>query len=352
MKQSDKPENGIWLKIAILVLLAVAAAIMARAAGPYTGLATRDLALKIATESRPSSVTLSHLDLQTVAGAGLDDGQGHLLDIFSGEYADPSQLTTVAVVSPSWWPEKCADMADITSNPVNFFPANAQVASHKADYPPGLPDKLTYDNSVWAAGTGTLAGIETNFYRPPRGYEGDFARILMYMATVYNSELWTGRATVVYADGDWPLLTAYGRRQLMDWHRSDPVDNREKKRDEAISAAIGRGNPFVSNPALAEYLWGDKTGEKYDETPGEGPSEPDDSDDKPQRIAVKAIYRAGTDSRIDFYSPFVPDDAVWTLDGRTVTTDFINLGDISAGDHRLCFKSTGLSGAVKIKVIK
>ncbi len=352
MNRTEKPDNNIWLKIAVLALLAIAAAIMARADSPYAGLATRELARKIKSETRPATATLAAINLREIASATLTDDKGLLLDIFSGEYAVPSQLTLVSVVSPSWWPEAYSGMADVAANPINFFPANAQVAAHKGDYPPGLPDKLTYDNSVWAAGTGTLAGIETNFYRPPRGNEGDFARILMYMAAVYDSELWMGRATAVYADGDWPLLTAYGRRQLMDWHRSDPVDNREKKRDEAISAAIGCGNPFVSDPALAEYLWGDKTGEKYDETPGEGSSEPDDSDDKPQRIAVKAIYRAGTDSRIDFYSPFVPDDAVWTLDGRTVTTDFINLGDISAGDHRLCFKSTGLSGAVKIKVIK
>lgn len=351
MNRTEKPDNNIWLKIAVLALLAIAAAIMARADSPYAGLATRELARKIKSETRPATATLAAINLREIASAPLTDDKGLLLDIFSGEYAVPSQLTLVSVVSPSWWPETYSGIADVAANPINFFPANAQVAAHKGDYPPGLPDKLTYDNNVWAAGTATLAGIETNFYRPPRGYEGDFARILMYMATVYDSELWMGRATAVYADGDWPLLTAYGRRQLMEWHRTDPVDERELRRDAAISDALGRGNPFVSEPALAEYLWGDKTGEKYEGSPDISPADPDD--DKPAApVALKAVYRSGEDKKIDFYSPYVPDDAVWTLDGRTVTTDFINLGDISAGDHRLCFKSTGLSGAVKIKVIK
>lgn len=225
------------------------------------------------------------------------------------------------------------------------------MAAHKGDYPPGLPDKLTYDNNVWAAGTATLAGIETNFYRPPRGYEGDFARILMYMATVYDSELWMGRATAVYADGDWPLLTAYGRRQLMEWHRTDPVDERELRRDASIADALGRGNPFVSEPALAEYLWGDKTGEKYEDSPDSDPADPDD--DKPAApVALKAVYRSGEDTKIDFYSPYVPDDAVWTIDGNAVTAKSIALTDVSAGEHRLCFKSLTLSGALKIKIVK
>lgn len=351
MNRTDRLDNNIWLKIAVLALLAIAAAIMARADSPYAGLATRELARKIKSETRPATATLAAINLREIASATLTDDKGLWLDIFSGEYAVPSQLTLVAVVSPSWWPEKCADMADITSNPVNFFPANAQVASHKADYPPGLPDKLTYDNSVWAAGTAMLAGIETNFYRPPRGYEGDFARILMYMATVYDSELWMGRATAVYVDGEWPLLTAYGRHQLMEWHRTDPVDERELRRDAAIADALGRSNPFVSEPALAEYLWGDKTGEKYVDSPDSDPTDPDD--EKPTAtVALKAVYRSGEDAKIDFYSPYVPDDAVWTIDGKAVTAKSIALTDVSAGEHRLCFKSPALSGALKITVVK
>lgn len=351
MNRTDRLDNNIWLKIAVLALLAIAAAIMARADSPYAGLATRELARKIKSETRPATATLAAINLREIASATLTDDKGLWLDIFSGEYAVPSQLTLVAVVSPSWWPEKCADMADITSNPVNFFPANAQVASHKADYPPGLPDKLTYDNKVWAVGTAMLAGIETNFYRPPRGYEGDFARILMYMATVYDSELWMGRATAVYVDGEWPLLTAYGRRQLMEWHRTDPVDERELRRDAAIADALGRSNPFVSEPALAEYLWGDKTGEKYVDSPDSDPTDPDD--EKPTAtVALKAVYRSGEDAKIDFYSPYVPDDAVWTIDGKAVTAKSIALTNVSAGEHRLCFKSPALSGALKITVVK
>ncbi len=351
MNRTDKPDNNIWLKIAVLALLAIAAAIMARADSPYAGLATRELARKIKSETRPATATLAAINLSEIASATLTDDKGRLLDIFSGEYAVPSQLTLVSVVSPSWWPETYSGIADVAANPINFFPANAQVAAHKGDYPPGLPDKLTYDNNVWAAGTATLAGIETNFYRPPRGYEGDFARILMYMATVYDSELWMGRATAVYADGEWPLLTAYGRRQLMEWHRTDPVDERELRRDAAIADALGRGNPFVSEPALAEYLWGDKTGEKYVDSPDSDPTDPDD--DKPTApVALKAVYRSGEDAKIDFYSPYVPDDAVWTIDGKAVTAKSIALTDVSAGEHRLCFKSTALSGALKITIVK
>ncbi|MBD4634350.1 ribonuclease, partial [Xanthomonas citri pv. citri] len=64
-----------------------------------------------------------------------------------------------------------------------------------------------------------------------------------------------------------PLLTPYGRELLLDWHRSDPVDDFELRRDNIIAGAQGVSNPFVTDPTLAEYVWGRYADQAYDPDP-------------------------------------------------------------------------------------
>ena len=50
---------------------------------------------------------------------------------------------------------------------------------------------------------------------------------------------------------------------LLDWSRNDPVSQKELDRNDAVYAIQGNRNPFVDDPELIEYIWGDRQGDQY-----------------------------------------------------------------------------------------
>ncbi len=162
---------------------------------------------------------------------------------------------------------------------------------------------------------------------------------MMYMALMYPQKLWGGRAVTVYEDGPWPLLTKAGAKAYLDWHRADPVDDREREECAAVKAAQGNDNPFVSEPELAEYLWGDKAGMGY------VPPTPEAT-----RIPLRGHYSRSADTAIDLYSPHVPDDAVWRMDGTAVEGNSIELEGMASGSHILSFDAGNIKGKLTVIV--
>ena len=51
---------------------------------------------------------------------------------------------------------------------------------------------------------------------------------------------------------------------LIQWHRQDPVSEKEIKRADAVSNFQHNRNPFIDYPFLAEYIWGSKAGQPLD----------------------------------------------------------------------------------------
>lgn len=56
-------------------------------------------------------------------------------------------------------------------------------------------------------------------------------------------------------------LTAYSLSFLLDWHRQDPVSQKEIDRNQAVYSIQHNRNPFIDYPELAEYIWGNKVGQ-------------------------------------------------------------------------------------------
>ena len=49
---------------------------------------------------------------------------------------------------------------------------------------------------------------------------------------------------------------------LLEWHRLDPVSNKEMVRNNAVFEWQRNRNPYIDFPELVEYIWGNKKGEK------------------------------------------------------------------------------------------
>ncbi|MBK9257054.1 MAG: endonuclease [Saprospiraceae bacterium] len=92
------------------------------------------------------------------------------------------------------------------------------------------------------------------------GFKGDVARGIFYLDIRYNGlEVVNGfPESQIGKFGD--LAT------LLEWHRNDPPDDFEMNRNNVVYQWQKNRNPFIDNPQLAEYLWGNKIGEVWQNT--------------------------------------------------------------------------------------
>lgn len=95
---------------------------------------------------------------------------------------------------------------------------------------------------------------DNDSFEPPNNVKGDVARMLFYMAVRYeqgdrvdlelNEKLNNGKNPY------------HGKLSvLLEWHKNDPVDDIEKKRNEKIFEIQGNRNPFIDNPEWAKLIW-------------------------------------------------------------------------------------------------
>jgi len=186
----------------------------------------------------------------------------------------------------SWWGGK---KSDPYKDCYHLNPSNSTANSSRSNYPLGVPMKEFKSN------TGSLKvgkihhdSLNVDFYvfEPKDEYKGDFARAYFYMATCYGRDL----------KGEYPDLPPYDKKKtygwrldnkdvgskyamqndnylefqpweqeiLIQWHRQDPVSVKEIKRADAVSNFQHNRNPFIDYPYLAEYIWGEKSGQVLD----------------------------------------------------------------------------------------
>ncbi|MBB4119170.1 endonuclease I [Mesonia hippocampi] len=101
-------------------------------------------------------------------------------------------------------------------------------------------------------------------YNGPAGnlgsFKGDVARSIFYLAIRYNA------LNVVngYPNGN---LGDFGDlATLLDWHRNDPPDDYEMNRNNLVYDWQKNRNPFIDQPDLVEYIWGNKQDEVWEQT--------------------------------------------------------------------------------------
>lgn len=121
--------------------------------------------------------------------------------------------------------------------------------------------------SNWATGVGVAGGWETWV-----GRRGDIARALLYFDVRYDGSRHQGGATepnLVLTDDVQRIVASQSSNNLslaymgllsvlLDWHRQDPPDARECRRNDAVYQAQGNRNPFIDHPEWVARLQGAK----------------------------------------------------------------------------------------------
>ena len=141
-----------------------------------------------------------------------------------------------------------------------FIPADAKANSARGNLPFGDVASSDWDNGSAKRGTprSGQGGGSSKVFEPADEYKGDFARIYFYMASCYQDYNWA--TTTMLTNSDWRTLNAWSIELLLRWARQDPVSEKERNRNDAVQIYQNNRNPFVDNPDLMEYIWGDKVG--------------------------------------------------------------------------------------------
>ncbi|MHC0036457.1 endonuclease [Pseudoneobacillus sp. C159] len=91
-------------------------------------------------------------------------------------------------------------------------------------------------------------------FEPPDRVKGDVARMLMYMAVRYEGN---GEIDLELADKVNTYPTPYHGKlsTLLKWHKQDPPDAFEIRRNNRIQEIQGNRNPFIDHPEWVELIW-------------------------------------------------------------------------------------------------
>ncbi|MBF8148335.1 endonuclease [Winogradskyella sp. F6397] len=180
-------------------------------------------------------------------------------------------------------------------------------------------------------------------YNGPTGtagmFKGDVARGVFYMAVRYNGlEIVNG-----FPEGN---VGQFGDLEtLLEWHRNDPPDDFEMNRNNVIYEWQKNRNPFIDQPDMIEYIWGNMIGETWNQ-----PLSVDDA------TALKvAIHPNPTTGRVYFSGlNATADIEVYAMDGKLLKRvqgieEFVDL-EVASGIYLLKLTSDNRSIIKKVIV--
>ena len=215
--------------------------------------------------------------LKAFAKADVDD-QGYIIDIYSNCRYRPSDNGSSAShmgegynrehsFPRSWFG---GEVSPMNTDVFHIYPTDICVNSQRSNNPYGVCEggkRLSYGNYVAKGrlGNSTYPGYTGTVFEPDDEYKGDLARTYFYMVTCYKSELrsWPGSPNLNYSQNKYKAFSTWTINMLMEWHRLDPVSEKEIKRNEAIYGIQGNRNPFIDHPELAEHIWGNLQGQPW-----------------------------------------------------------------------------------------
>jgi endonuclease I len=110
--------------------------------------------------------------------------------------------------------------------------------------------------------SGYSAGFTGTVFEPIDEFKGDFARLLFYFATRYESQLgdfYTASSSLAKVMFDGTTNHTFSPtflNILLTWNQQDPVSQKEINRNDAIYARQSNRNPYIDNNSYVTAIWG------------------------------------------------------------------------------------------------
>lgn len=192
------------------------------------------------------------------------DGNGHVWDIYSsctftygvtsqecGSYKKEGDCWNREHSWPqSWFNEQSTPRCDL----FHVYPTDGKVNGIRSNFPYAIVKNPTYTSSNGSKlGTSITSGYSGTAFEPIDEYKGDIARSFFYMSTRYYNEDsgWTSSEMTNKCE-----IKSWAMTMLLDWHKQDPVSQKEIDRNNVIYASYQHNrNPFIDHPEYAEMIW-------------------------------------------------------------------------------------------------
>ncbi len=207
------------------------------------------------------------------------DENNHIIDMYStAVYGPDDNGSSASNVGEGWNREHSLPKSwfgGSSSHPgytdlFHLYPTDIRVNGQRSSFPFGVcanGTRLSNGGIVAKGklGASTYSGYSGTVFEPDDEYKGDFARSYFYMATCYNDEIakWTQGNL---GGTSYPVFSTWTLQMLLEWHRLDPVSQKEITRNNNIHDKQGNRNPYIDYPELVEYVWGNMVGTNW--TPG------------------------------------------------------------------------------------
>lgn len=161
----------------------------------------------------------------------------------------------------SWWG---GTVNEAYKDLYNLNPSDQRANGQKSNYAPGhIKTGDKFDNGSFRMDSKTKSYYGYICWEPAPEYRGDFARTYFYMATAYEYLEWTAYPDYI-SNASYLMFSDTIQKVLLDWHRADPVSDKEICRADQISTIQHNRNPFIDYPDLVEYIWGNRKGQTVD----------------------------------------------------------------------------------------
>lgn len=161
----------------------------------------------------------------------------------------------------SWWGGSDSDTAYTDLH--HLFPVDGFVNSKRGNNPFGNCNNGTV-YGTGKLGSCSFSGYSGTVFEVADEYKGDFARVYFYFATRYMMRMssYTSGSSV-FNSSSYLGMDTWAINQLLEWHRNDPVSTLETNRNNAVYNIQHNRNPYVDNPELVEYIWGNNQGNTW-----------------------------------------------------------------------------------------
>jgi deoxyribonuclease I len=205
----------------------------------FAGLDGAEL-LQVIRERALPHVAYTYGSARDVMFGAIDNQGGKIVDVYRGRVVPLTDRNTLNNVHQMNTEHTHPQSQGIEGTPArtdlhHLFPTDAEANGKRSS----LPFGDVVGAPVWEKDGAKLGNNAEGdlVFEPPLAHKGDAARALFYIAAVYGLP-----------------IPPHEEAALKRWHTLDPVDGRERARNDAISARQENRNPFVDVPGLVDRL--------------------------------------------------------------------------------------------------